>query len=32
MTTPTIVGDHNNRITDYTAVIIEVRKNDIPKD
>lgn len=29
----TITGEHNNRITDYTAlVMIEVRKNDIPKD
>lgn len=28
----TITGGHNDRITDYTAVVIEVRKNDIPKD
>lgn len=24
---PTITGDHQNRITDYTAIVLEVHKN-----
>lgn len=32
VTSCTITGGHNGRITDYTAVVIEVRHNDIPKD
>lgn len=25
---PTIIGDHQNRITDYTAIVVEVKKNN----
>ena len=25
---PTITGDHQNRITDYTAIALEITKND----
>lgn len=25
---PTITGDHQNRITDYTAIVVEVRDED----
>lgn len=27
-TTPTLVGDHQNRITDFTAIIVEVKADD----
>lgn len=27
---PTIAGDHQNRITDYTAVVVEKNDEDIP--
>ena len=26
---PTITGDHQNRITDYTAVVVEVEREEI---
>ncbi len=25
---PTITGDHQNRITDYTAIVVEVEQNE----
>ena len=25
---PTLTGDHQNRITDYTAIVVEVRKDE----
>ena len=25
---PTLVGDHQNRITDFTAIIVEVKADD----
>ena len=28
-TSPTITGDHQNRITDYTAIIVEVEREDV---
>lgn len=27
-TSPTITGDHQNRITDYTAIILEIHETD----
>ena len=26
--TPALVGDHNNRVTDYTAIIVETRQDE----
>ena len=26
---PTITGDHQNRITDYTAIVVEVNDKDV---
>lgn len=31
LVTPTIVGDHNNRVTDYTAIIIQEVTNEREK-
>lgn len=27
-TSPTITGDHQNRITDYTAIVVEVKDEE----
>lgn len=29
---PTLTGDHLNRVTDYTAIVVEIKKNDAVKD
>ena len=26
--TPTITGDHQNRVTDYTAIVLEIHEKD----
>ena len=26
--TPTITGDHQNRVTDYTAIVLEIHEDD----
>ena len=28
-TSPTITGDHQNRVTDYTAIVVEVRDESV---
>ena len=27
-TSPTITGDHQNRVTDYTAIVLEIHEDD----
>ena len=27
-TSPTITGDHQNRVTDYTAIVLEIHEED----
>lgn len=29
---PTLTGDHQNRVTDYTAVVVEVENESIPNE
>ena len=31
-TSPTITGDHQNRVTDYTAIILEIHEDHIDND